>query len=113
MLVVGIGAADVPFTLFFRLHGRLAGVTFSGILRILRPAEVRGKVAFGLCRVGALGGLLISGIVVVAAGPAGEFLVLGPVFALAGAISSAGSPAGARRTEARELPDANAEVPNV
>ena len=47
LLVVGIGAADVPFTLFFRLHGRLAGVTFSGILRILRPAEVRGNVAFG------------------------------------------------------------------
>lgn len=48
---------------------------------------------------GALGGLLISGGLVWAAGPTGEFVVLGPVFALSGAISAAGTLALARKAE--------------
>lgn len=59
---------------------------------------------------GALGGLLLSGVLVVAAGPDGEFLVLGPVFALAGAISAAGTLTLARRAEDRELLDAEADA---
>ena len=114
LFVVGFGAADVPFPLFFGLLGFLAGVTFSGLLGVF--ARRRRFDEMSLPRFagwGALGGLLLSGIVVVAAGPAGEFLVLGPVFALAGAISAAGTLALARRSEARALPDANADVPNA
>lgn len=35
LLIVGFGAADVPFPLGFGLLGFLAGVTFSGILGIM------------------------------------------------------------------------------
>jgi len=111
LLVVGFGAADVPFPLFFGLLGFLAGATFSGILGIF--ARRRRLDEMSLPRFagwGALGGLLLSGIVAVAAGPDAELLVLGPVFAAAGAISAAGTLALARRGEERELPGANTEA---
>lgn len=111
LLVVGVGAADVPFPLFFGLLGFLAGATFSGILGIF--ARRRRFDEMSLPRFagwGALGGLLLSGIVALAAGPGAELLVLGPVFAAAGAISAAGTLALARRAEERALPDANAEA---
>ena len=84
LLVVGVGAADVPFPLFFGLLGFIAGATFSGVLGM-----VEGRRRFDQMSLprfagwGALGGLLLSGILVLAAGLRGEFLVLGPVFALA------------------------------
>src|SRR3970040_2876550 len=92
LLVVGFGAADVPFPLFFALLGFLAGVTFSGVLGI-----VEGRRRFDQMSLprfagwGAVGGLLLSGIFAWAAGLGGEFLVLGPVFAVAGAGSAAGA----------------------
>lgn len=114
LLVVGFGAADVPFPLFFGLLGFLAGVTFSGILGILAGRRRFDEMSLPrFAGWGALGGLLLSGGVVLAAGPAGEFLVLGPVFALAGAVSAAGTLALARRSEARALPGPNADVPNA
>jgi hypothetical protein len=104
LLVVGVGAADVPFPLFFGLLGFLAGVTFSAVLGVLAGRRKLAEMSLPrFAAWGALGGLLLSGILVLAAGPAGEFLVLGPVFALAGAISAAGTLALARRTEDREL----------
>lgn len=111
LLVVGVGAADVPFPLFFGLLGFLAGATFSGVLGI-----VEGRRRFDQMSLprfagwGALGGLLLSGILVLAAGLGGEFLVLGPLFALAGAGSAAGTLALARRAEERQLLDANADA---
>ena len=111
LLVVGFGAADVPFPLFFGFLGFLAGATFSGVLGIF--ARRRRFDEMSLPRFagwGALGGLLLSGIVAVAAGPDAELLVLGPVFAAAGAISAAGTLALARRGEERELPGANTEA---
>jgi hypothetical protein len=111
LLVVGFGAADVPFPLFFGLLGFLAGVTFSGVLGI-----VEGRRRFDQMSLprfagwGAVGGLLLSGTFAWAAGLGGEFLVLGPVFALAGAGCAAGSLALARRAEERELLDAGADV---
>ena len=114
LLVVGFGAADVPFPLFFGLLGFLAGVTFSGILGILAGRRRFDEMSLPrFAGWGALGGLLLSGGVVLAAGPEGEFLVLGPVFALAGAVSAAGTLALARRSEARALPGPNADVPNA
>ena len=110
LLVVGFGAADVPFPLFFGFLGFLAGATFSAILGIV--AGRRKFADMSLPRFaawGAAGGLLLSGIVRWAAGPDGEILVLGPVFAAAGAISAAGTLALARRTEGRGLLEATAE----
>ena len=114
LLVVGFGAADVPFPLGFALLGFLAGVTFSGVLGI---AEGRRRFdQMSLPRFagwGAVGGLLLSGILVLVTGLGGEFLVLGPVFALAGAGCAAGTLALARRAEQRELLDAGADVAEV
>src|SRR5690349_17234217 len=100
LLIVGIGAADVPFPLFFGLLGFLAGATFSGILALLagrRTFDQMSLTRFALG--GALGGLILAGVVNVAAGPGPELMVVGPVFALAGAISAAGTLAIARRAE--------------
>lgn len=103
LFVVGFGAADVPFPLFFGLLGFLAGTTFAGILGL-----VAGKRRFDQMSLprfagwGALGGLLLSGALVLASGE-GEFLVLGTVFAIAGATSAAGTLALARRGERQLL----------
>ena len=111
LLVVGFGAADVPFPIVFGVFGFLAGVTFSGVLGI-----VEGRRRFDQMSLprfawwGAVGGLLLSGIFAWAAGLGGEFLVLGPVFALAGAGCAAGSLALARMAEDRELLDVGADV---
>ncbi|HSQ30424.1 MAG TPA: hypothetical protein VLN49_11275 [Gemmatimonadaceae bacterium] len=111
LLVVGFGAADVPFPLFFGLLGFIAGATFSGLLGIF--ARRRRFDQLSLPRFagwGALGGLLLAGMFVLLAGPDAEFLVVGPVFGLAGAISAAGTLALARRGEERGMLDANAEA---
>lgn len=103
LLIVGPGAADVPFPLGFGLLGFLAGATFSVILGALEGR--RGFDQLSLPRFaswGAVGGLLLSGIFVLAAGLGGGALaVLGPVFAVASAASAAGSLALARKAEDR------------
>lgn len=114
-LVVGVGAADVPFPLVFGAFGFLAGVLFSGVLGI-----VEGRRRFDQMSLprfagwGAVGGLLLSGIfalaVILAGDTTPEILVLGPVFALAGAGSAAGSLALARKAEERESLDASADA---
>lgn len=108
LLVVGLGAADVPFPLGFGLLGFFAGALFSGVLSL-----VEGRHSFeelSLPRFagwGALGGLLFSVVFVLAVAVFGndrlELLVLGPVFAFAGAASAAGSLALARRADRSEL----------
>jgi hypothetical protein len=110
LLVVGPDAADVPFPLFFGLLGFLAGAAFSGILGVFAGRQRFDQMSLPrFAGWGALGGLLLAGLVALAAGP-GELLVLGPVFALAGAISAAGTLALARRAQERALLDAGAEV---
>jgi len=97
--VVGPDAADVPFPLGFGALGFLAGVTFSGVLGIVegqRRFEELSLPRFALW--GGVGGLLFSGLFVLAASlPADVFLILGPVFTIAGAGSAAGSLALARK----------------
>ena len=99
LLIVGSGAADVPFPLGFGLLGFLAGITFSGVLGIVegrRRFDQLSLPRFALW--GGLGGLLFSGVFVFAAAlNAASLLVLGPVFALSGAGCAAGSLALARR----------------
>lgn len=110
LLIVGFGAADVPFPLFFGLLGFLAGVTFSAILGIVERRRRFDQMS--LPRVaawGGLGGILLS--VGLAAIIGGEALpVLGPIFALSGAGCAAGSLAVARMAEDRELLDSGAKA---
>ena len=105
LLVVGLHAADVPFPLFFGLLGFLAGATFAGLLGTLgRRRSFRQLSLSHVAGWGALGGLLVATVVNWIAGP-GEWIVIGPVFATAGAISAGGTLAIARRGEARDLLD--------
>jgi hypothetical protein len=100
LLIVGPGAADVPFPLFFGFLGFLAGATFSGILGLVgRRRRFEEMSLAGFAGWGALGGLLLSGIVNLIAGPGGDMLVVAPVFAIAGAISAMGTLMLARRAE--------------
>jgi hypothetical protein len=111
LLVVGPDAADVPFPLFFGLLGFLAGAAFSGLLAILGARRRFDQMSLPrFAAWGALGGLVVAGGLVLAMGPPGEFLGLGAVFAVAGAISAAGTLALAKRAERQELLDANAEA---
>src|SRR2546423_13727970 len=102
--------SDLPFALLFAPLGFFAGIIFSGILVVIEAG--RGFDRMSISRFagwGALSGLLLSGIFVVGAalrGAAlwGEFLVFGPVLAVASAVCAAGSLAMARRAGRRELP---------
>ena len=109
LVVVGPHAADVPFPLFFGLLGFLAGTTFSGILGLVAGRRRFDQMSLPrFAAWGALGGVLLSVVVGFAAGA--EFLVLGTVFAVAGAISAAGTLALARSAEMRALVAAETEV---
>lgn len=113
LMVTGSTGADVPYPLGFGAFGFVAGVTFSGILGL-----VEGRRRFDQMSLprfagwGAVGGFLLSAIFVSAVALAGDItflsnlVVLGPVFAVAGAGSAAGSLAIARRGEDRELVEA-------
>lgn len=104
LLVVGFGAADVPFPLFFGFLGFLAGAAFSGVLGVLgrrRRFDEMSLPRFAMW--GALGGGVVCGIVALTAGPGAELAVVFPVFAVAGAISAAGTLALARRAEQPKL----------
>jgi hypothetical protein len=110
LLVIGVGAADVPFPLFFGLLGFLAGVTFSGILGIVEGRRRFDQMSLRRFAVwGGVGGLLLSVGLAAVAGWDG-FPVVGPLFALSGAGCAAGSLALARRTEYRESLDVGAHV---
>ena len=111
LLVVGFGAADVPFPIGFGVFGFLAGVTFSGVLVIIEGRRRFDQMSLRrFAGWGAVGGLLLSGSFALAIRLGGEFLVLGPVFALAGAGCAAGSLMLARRAEEPESLDAGEDV---
>ena len=110
LLIVGVGAADVPFPLFFALLGFLAGIVFSGILGV---AEGRRRFdEMSLPRFagwGAVGGFLLS-VGLAAAIGWGSIPLLGSIFALSGAACAAGSLALARMAEDREFLKGRANV---
>ncbi|HEU4799361.1 MAG TPA: hypothetical protein VFS94_01890 [Gemmatimonadales bacterium] len=100
LLVVGFGAADVPFPLGFGLLGFLAGVTFALVLGAMEGRRTFEQMSLPrFAAWGAVGGVLFAGLFVVVAGMLEGFLFLGPLFALSGAASAAGSLALARRAE--------------
>ena len=106
---------DLPFALLFAPLGFFAGIIFSGILVVIEGRRRFDRMSLSrFAGWGAVSGLLLSGIFVVAAalrGEAlwGEFLVFGPALAMASAVCAAGSLAVARRAERRELPGPGAE----
>ena len=113
LLIVGPDAADVPFPLFFALLGFLAGVTFSVILGIVEGRRSFDEMSLTRFAVwGGVGGLLFS-ILMAAALGGDALLVLGPIFAVAGAGCAAGSLALARRARTGELLDGSAELDDV
>ena len=102
--------SDLPFALLFAPLGFVTGVIFSGILVAIERRRKFDRVSFdrvSLSRFagwGAASGLLLSGILVVAAAIRGEslwgeFLVFGPPLALSSAASAVGSLALARRAQ--------------
>jgi len=111
LLIVGPDAADVPFPLGFGALGFLAGVTFSGVLGIAEGRRTFDQMSlprFALW--GGLGGVLFAAVFVAAASlGGGALLVLGPVFALAGAGCATGSLALARRAEDPRLLDTRSD----
>ncbi len=110
LLVVGVGAADVPFPLFFGLLGFLAGVTFSAVLGIAEGRRRFDQMSLPhFAAWGGVGGFLLA-VVLAAALGGNDFLVLGPIFTLSGAGCAAGSLALARMAKDPELRDADADV---
>lgn len=109
LVIVGVGAADVPFPLFFGLLGFLAGATFSGILGVTEGHRRFDEMSLPRFAIwGAVGGSLLGVVVALAAvggDPTGAILGLGSLFALAGAGSAAGTLALARRAEDRKSLD--------
>jgi hypothetical protein len=108
---------DAPFPLMFAAAGFIAGLIFSGVLRI---AEGRRRFdELSLARFaswGAIGGFSLATMFFTAVSLAGDstfiryLIVVGPLFALAGAGSAAGSLALARRAQNRELPGATEDM---
>jgi hypothetical protein len=120
LLVTGSTGADVPYPLGFGAFGFVAGVTFSGVLGLVdgrRRFDQMSLLRFAGW--GAAGGFLLSAIFVLAVALAEDsaflwnLVVLGPVFAVAGAGSAAGSLALARRAEDRESLETRDDVAEV
>jgi len=117
LLVAGIPGADVPFPLGFGAFGFVAGVIFSGVLGLIESSRRFDQMSFPrFAGWGALGGFLLSAIfvsgVAIAEDPAffENLLFLGPIFAVAGAGSAAGTLAMARRAKDREWLQAGEDV---
>lgn len=92
-----------PFFVAWGVFGFIAGLTFASILGIIE--RKRGIDQLSLPRVagwGALGGLSLA-ITVQLGGPVGQFLLIGPLFALAGAGCAAATLALARKGDERPL----------
>lgn len=114
LLIVGPDAADVPFPIGFGFLGFLAGATFSGIVGLLEGRRSFDQMTLPrFAAWGGLGGLVFAGLFALGAGFWGNVipvLVVGPVFALAGAGSAAGALALARRADDRFALDADGDV---
>lgn len=115
LLIVGVGAADVPFPALFAVLGFLAGVAFSAVLGIVEGRRRFDQMSLPrFAAWGGVGGLLLSVVMTTAVG-GDAFPVLALIFVLSGAGCAAGSLALARLADDRESlgpgPDTDAEGP--
>jgi hypothetical protein len=109
--IVGPVGDDVPLPIVFGMFGFMSGLTFSGVLKLVAGRRRFDELSLGpFAGWGAVGGLLLWGLLAATAGPGGEPLLLLPVFALAGAGSAAGTLALARKAEAPKMLDTGAPV---
>lgn len=115
LLIVGLGAADVPFPLFFGLLGFLAGLTFSGVLGIVESRRRFDQMSMPrFAAWGGLGGVLLAAVFVPLTGQGTDLLLLlGGIFGLAGATCAAGSLALARMAEDGDLLTAGTDADEV
>jgi hypothetical protein len=97
--------SDLPFPLLFGGLGFIAGVTFSGLLVLTKGRRRFEQMSLPrFAGLGAIGGLLLSIPFVRGASLGwGEVLAISTTFALACAVSAAGSLAVARRAVRGEL----------
>lgn len=120
LLTTGSTGADVPYPLGFGMLGFFGGVTFSAVLGVLGGSRRFDQMSLPrFAGWGAAGGfLLAAGFVSVVAFVEDitfmqNLVVLGPIFAAAGAVCAGGSLAIARKAEDRDLLDAGADVTHV
>ena len=96
--------SDLPFALLLAPFGFVTGIMFSGLLVIIEGRRRFDRMSISrFVGWGAVTGLLLSGIFPALRGDWREFLVFGPILAMASAVGAAGSLAMARRAERREL----------
>jgi hypothetical protein len=113
-LFIGSGGGDVPIPIVFGMFGFVSGVTFSGILKLAAGHRRFDELSLGrFAAGGAVGGLILSGILAATAGPGGDPLWLVPALALAGAASAAGTLSLARRAEAPRLLATDASIDSL
>jgi hypothetical protein len=114
LFIVGFGAADVPFPLFWGVLGFIGGVTFSGLLGLVdgrRRFDEMSMPRFAAW--GGLGGFMLAAVLTPITGVGmGMLSLLGPIFAVAGAGCAAGSLALARMAEDGAL-EAGVDVEEV
>lgn len=120
LLLTGGTGADVPYPLGFGAFGFLAGVTFSGVLGLIEGSRRFDQMSLPrFAGWGAAGGFLLSAVFVVVVALVEDItflnnlVVLGPIFAAAGAGCASGALALARRAEDRELLEAVEDVAQV
>lgn len=115
LLIVGFGAADVPFPLFFGLLGFLSGVTFSGVLGLVEGRRRFDQMSLPrFAAWGGLGGALLAAVFVPLTGQGLDILLLlAGIFGGAGATCAAGSLALARMAEHDELLESGSDVDEV
>ncbi len=115
LLIIGPDAADVPFPLGFGALGFLAGMTFSGVLRLVegrRRFDQMSIPRFALW--GGVGAAAFAGLFVGITDVGTSALTfLAPIFGISGAVCAAGTLALARMAEDSELLEAGEDVSEV
>src|SRR3954468_2183233 len=97
---------DAPLPLVFGVFGFIAGVVFSAVLALTERRRRFDELSLPrFAGWGAVGGVLLSGVVAKIASLAwGDVLALAPTLIVASAVCASGSLALAKRAASRELP---------
>src|SRR5688500_14989187 len=110
-MVVAAPHPENPFFVAWGALGFVAGLAFASILGTIERRKGIDQLSLKhVAGWGALGGLSLA-LIVQIAGPMGDFLVLAPLFALAGAGCAAGTLTLARNGDERQRLGASADLP--